>query len=514
MNAETRRRYVYFRLYLLIVMAVLSFYLAIRFFETPWSTGPVMFNIGVDLMGLFICISLYYACMYDDKFSLEESAYWMIGLIFQIALNFFNNELVWLTYGRSEYRTWSLIFNEISFIYDFGLVILFYNYVRRTLDFKGKLAKWMNKAVFYTVVPFILMTLANSFVPVTFFIDEQGIFQMTSLYRLADLYTAFVLAVSAVLFIRCDASVKQKMAVFSFIAIPIVHGIISKGAHGYATQYGSMLFAVSYIYAVIFNDRNKKLVSTEAELDTAGKIQSSMLPNIFPPFPDRAEFEIYASMDPAREVGGDFYDFFTIDDDHLCLVIADVSGKGIPGAMFMMISRIILKSTAMLGKGPAKTLEIANKAICANNKEGMFVTVWLGILEISTGKLTAANAGHEYPVFMKYGKPYELIKDKHGLVIGAFEDSAYTEYELIMEKGDKLFVFTDGVPEATDKNNKQFGIEELLKALNVVTAADPKQTLQFVKTSVEAFVKEADPFDDLTMLCLQYNGTKQQEPAN
>ena len=244
-----------------------------------------------------------------------------------------------------------------------------------------------------------------------------------------------------------------------------------------------------------------------AELSLATRIQTAMLPHVFPPFPDRKEFDIYASMDPAKEIGGDFYDFFLIDDDHLCLVVADVSGKGIPAALFMMASKIILQSCAMLDKSPAEILKKTNEAICSNNQEEMFVTVWVGIMEVSTGKITAANAGHEYPVLQKTpnGK-FELIKDKHGFVIGGMPETEYTEYELQMEPGTKIFLYTDGVPEATDEGNNLFGVERMLKALNEATDLTPIEVLQTVRASVDSFVKDAEQFDDLTMLCVEYKG--------
>ena len=243
-----------------------------------------------------------------------------------------------------------------------------------------------------------------------------------------------------------------------------------------------------------------------AELSLATRIQSDMLPNIFPAFPERTEFDVYASMDPAKEVGGDFYDFFLIDDDHLCLVLADVSGKGVPAALFMMASKIILANHAMLGKSPAEILNSTNAAICSNNREEMFVTVWLGILEISTGKLTAANAGHEYPVIRHAGGAFELLKDKHGIVIGGMDGTQYNEYELQMEPGAKLFLYTDGVPEATDSAGEMFGTERMLEALNQEPDAGPETILGNVRKAVDGFVKEAEQFDDLTMLCMEYNG--------
>ena len=231
-----------------------------------------------------------------------------------------------------------------------------------------------------------------------------------------------------------------------------------------------------------------------------------MLPHVFPAFPERKEFELFANMDPAKEVGGDFFDFFLVDDDHLCITIADVSGKGIPAALFMMASKILLKNNAMTGKGPAEILTDVNAAICANNREQMFVTIWLGILEISTGRLTAANAGHEYPVLMRAGKDFELYRDKHGFVIGGMEGAEYSQYELQLNPGDKLFLYTDGVTEATDANKELFGSGRMIAVLNERKDTSPTQMLEGVRRAVDDFVKEAEQFDDLTMLCLAYKG--------
>ena len=247
-----------------------------------------------------------------------------------------------------------------------------------------------------------------------------------------------------------------------------------------------------------------------AELSLATDIQAAMLPHIFPPFPDRKEFDIYASMDPAKEVGGDFYDYFLIDDDHLCMVIADVSGKGIPAALFMMASKIILQSVAMLGRSPAEILAKTNEAICSNNEAQMFVTVWLGILELSTGKLTAANAGHEYPTLKRPDGSFEIYKDRHGFVIGGMEGAKYQEYELQLEPGSKVFVYTDGVAEATNKDNELFGTERMLDALNRHSEDAPLQILRNVRQAVDAFVQDAPQFDDLTMLCMEYKGYPEQ----
>ena len=252
-----------------------------------------------------------------------------------------------------------------------------------------------------------------------------------------------------------------------------------------------------------------------AELDVAKHIQASMLPCIFPAFPERHEFDIYASMTPAKEVGGDFYDFFLVDEDHLAMVMADVSGKGVPAAMFMMISKTLIKSAAQSGLSPKAVLEKVNNQLCENNDAEMFVTVWLGILEISTGKMLCANAGHEYPAIMRKDGSFELYKDKHGFVLAGMENVRYREYELELSTGDRLFVYTDGVPEATDSSNTLYGTDRMICALNQVKGGSCSQLLDALHRDVDSFVGEADQFDDITMLCLEYkeNSKMREEGA-
>ena len=240
-----------------------------------------------------------------------------------------------------------------------------------------------------------------------------------------------------------------------------------------------------------------------AELDVARNIQASMLPCIFPPFPQREEFSIFAAMEPAKEVGGDFYDFFLVDDDHLALVMADVSGKGVPAAMFMVIAKTLLKNSAQTGLSPKAVLEKVNNQLCENNDAEMFVTVWLGILEISTGRMLCANAGHEYPAVRRSGGQFELFRDKHGFVLAGMEDAKYREYELDLAPGDTLFVYTDGVAEATDKGNRLYGTDRMLSALNRDPEAGCESLLRNLRSDIDAFVGDAPQFDDITMLALE-----------
>ena len=236
------------------------------------------------------------------------------------------------------------------------------------------------------------------------------------------------------------------------------------------------------------------------ELSFAKNIQHSSLPAKFPAFPDRTDFDIYAYMKPAREVGGDFYNFRLLDDDHLAMWIGDVSDKGVPAALFMMAINIVINNRASMGGTPAEIMAFVNNNICEHNEANLFVTIWLGILEISTGRLTFVNAGHEEPALYRKGGSFELYKTKHNVAVGVFPDIEYTNYDIHLGRGDKLFVYTDGVPEATDMFDKLFTTGRMLEALNRYRDGAPQEILEGVRKSVKEFVGGRPQFDDLTML--------------
>ena len=249
----------------------------------------------------------------------------------------------------------------------------------------------------------------------------------------------------------------------------------------------------------------KERINTELSL--AARIQESMLPGSAGAFPENDEFDICASMEAAKVVGGDFYDFYLLDDDHLVVEIADVAGKGIPASLFMMASKLTLTEKVRETMSPGEALANVNNTICENNPEEMFVTVWLGILELSTGRLVTANAGHEFPILIHADGTVEMIQDKHGFVIGGMENMKYKEWELQLSPGDRIFVYTDGVTEATSKEDELFGMDRLLEAAGEAGPdADPQQVMQVVRSAIARFVEDNEQFDDLTMLCLQYLG--------
>ena len=229
-----------------------------------------------------------------------------------------------------------------------------------------------------------------------------------------------------------------------------------------------------------------------------------MLPRIFPAFPEKKEVGIFASMTPAKEVGGDFYDLFLIDDTHLALVIADVSGKGVPAALFMVIAKTLIKNRIQTGESPAEALGVVNNQLCEGNEAQYFVTVWLAVIDLETGDALEANAGHEYPAMRKGS--YELIKTKHSPAVATYEGLKFRQSQFHLDPGDRLFVYTDGVTEATNAQNELFGETRLLEALNRNPDALPMDLLPSVKKEIDAFVGDAPQFDDITMLGFVYNG--------
>ena len=240
------------------------------------------------------------------------------------------------------------------------------------------------------------------------------------------------------------------------------------------------------------------------ELDIAKHIQASMLPCIFPAFPERKEFDIYATMEPAKEVGGDFYDFFMVDDTHLAIVMADVSGKGVPAALFMVIGKTLIKDHTTPGRDLGKVFTEVNQLLCESNSEELFITAFEGVLDLVTGEFVYVNAGHEMPFICKAGGDFEPYKIRAGFVLAGMEGMKYRAGSTRLEPGDKIFQYTDGVTEATNLQNELYGMNRLGAILNKVKGGTPNDILPAIKKDIDEFVGDADQFDDITMLCLEY----------
>ena len=506
------------------IVAMLSIVIfAVRGFadmETEW-----IISISADIFGICMCCIIYYGCMNgSDKIDgnnflfksiceqsqngnkINGSTVLFATLIIVNVLGMFIDEICWCIQGLPSFRTLNKVANALFYTNNFTELCMFWGYSLHNLKMKQKTVRTV-RTLFKLLYPSsIVINFLNIFIPIYFSVDANGVYQREPLFPISQAILIIVIPPLIDGLITSEASRKEKTIILSFIFLPLFMEIMSVLKFGISLQQPAAALSVFLIYSILVANYEKKMKATQTELRMAARIQSDMMPQKFPAFPERKEFDIYASMTPAKDVGGDFYDFFMTDSDHLCMIIADVSGKGVPASLFMMASKIILKNSAMHGNSVSDILFMTNRAICANNTNDMFVTVWLGILEISTGKLTAANAGHEYPILTGKDGNFSLLKDKHGIVIGAMDMMKYKEYEIQLEKGSKLFVYTDGLPEASDKDNNMFGIERAVETLNKNISASPEVLIDSVSHSVKAFVRDAEQFDDLTMMCIEYRG--------
>lgn len=493
--------------YLCVLMVAGIVTCLIRGFEgMPTEYG---FSIGGDLFCMGICLMLGFSVLNTRKEANGYTRIFITLLCFNM-MALFIDECSWQLQGIASLNTLNLIVNVIYFANSAMFIYFFWRYVTLALNLEGKFMRAINTILNILLIPNVILCLINFGYPI-YFLVEGGIYsRVESTYFISQIYTAITVIAVILALILSKANLRTKLVTSSFVGIPLLHQLLTRYTFGISTQYAAMLVSIVLIYGVLFADREKALASTSKELSLATRIQADMLPNVFPAFPEKDEFDIYATMEPAKEVGGDFYDFFLIDNDHLGVVMADVSGKGVPAALFMMVSKILVQNYAMMGKSPKEVLECVNNQICKNNKEDMFVTVWFGILDLKTGNLKASNAGHEYPAIKKADGTFELYRDKHGFVIGSMAGITYSEYELTLEPGSKLFLYTDGVAEATNSDKNLFGTDRMIEALRLNENLSPEEVIKSVNSAIVDFVKDAPQFDDITMLCLDYIGSKEE----
>ena len=408
--------------------------------------------------------------------------------------------------GVPEFAMLNKIICVLVFAHEAIFVFFFWMYVTHALEFQGRLANILTNAVVIGLAIWVILPLINFFYPLYFTMSETGVYARNPMtWWICRAYIVIAALFVIVAIITSKVKLKNKIVIALFMFLPFI--AVGGGGYKYGVSllYTSMMVSLVMIYAFLFSENEKSLFSTSKELGLATNIQRHMLPSIFPAFPERKEFDIYALMHPAKEVGGDFYDFFLIDETHLCMVMADVSDKGVPAALFMMASKIMIQNYALMGYSPKQVLAMTNRQICTNNQDEMFVTVWLGVLDLKTGLLTAANAGHERPIIKAPDGHFEVLKDKHGFVVGWMPESVYTEYQIQLQKGSKLFVYTDGVPEARDANG-QFGMQRTVESLVKNENRPVSEIAEALLSDVYAFMGANAQFDDITMLCIEYIG--------
>ena len=463
------------------------------------------YSVGIESFSIMVSVIVFYCYMqYPDS----SEAYTTLFALLLVANTccLFLDEVAWLVQGRPDIAPVNTIANALLYLGNCVIVILFWRHGAFMLQIPEKTAHTVNRILSWLALAIELVVVLNFFVPLLFSVDAQGIYHRGALFPLALAPVLVALVPLARGFLNFKGTKKVKRVVLLFFLLPLTGVTLTCLEFGVSIQYSTVLLSILLALGVVVVDRGKRMTATRTELGMAAQIQESMLPGTFPAFPDRPEFDLYASMDPAREVGGDFYDFFLIDDDHLALLIADVSDKGVAAALMMMSAKILIHYRACQGGTPARILMDVNNELCDKNDAGMFVTVWMGILDTRDGAMTCVNAGHEYPLVKRAGDAFRLFQDKHGMPLGVMPGMRYQDYTLQFAPGDSIFVYTDGVPEANNLSETLYGLERLEAALGRLDNPSPKEVLEAVRADVDAFVGAAKQFDDLTMLCMEYLG--------
>ena len=466
-------------------------------------------NVGIDLVSMIMGCLLMLFCYIDMQRVGVDYKYFRY-MVQATIMALFTDACAWVMENRPELWLLNRIDNTAFYMTMPTVVICFWRYVTQIIGRNERLVTDAERWMKLGYVLEMLLCVANFFLGFFFTVDHRGVYHRGDLYPLFMLYTVAlgVLVIALLVSCRHRLNRRQIIAIATYVATPFPIIFISIFIYGLSLNYAVCMLDTIVMYCILNIEQGREKLAVEKELSTASSIQEGVLPHVFPLFPDRTEFDLHASMDPAKEVGGDFYDAFFIDDDHMALVIADVSGKGIPAALFMLISRTLIKNRAMMGGTPAEILMDVNPQLFEGNQAKMFVTVWLGILTISTGHVVEVNAGHEYPVIRHANGKFELLKRKHGFVMGGKKKVRYTDDEFELSPGDTIFVYTDGVPEATDSGGERFGMERMTAALNRGADGTPEELLGAVRAAVDAFVDNAPQFDDLTMLAVKYYGPK------
>ncbi len=346
----------------------------------------------------------------------------------------------------------------------------------------------------------------NDFVILVAMTKEEVFFtKQASVYMLAFMETIVFAIFFATIFVLVKLLVVKNIRKINFSLSQITDGDLDVTIDVRDNEeFASLSDDINSTVTTLKHYIDEAAARFDKDLEIAKQIQHSALPSVFPPYPNRKDFSIYASMNAAKEVGGDFYDFYLVDENHLAFVIADVSGKGIPGAMFMMTSKTLIKSFAESGLPVHEVLTNVNTQLCQNNEAGMFVTAWMGILDLQTGLIKFANAGHNPPLVKHKDGSYEFLKGKVNFVLAGMDMVKYKEQELQLQPGDEIYLYTDGVTEAHNINKELFGEERLLQSLNSTNGMSVEELCHKVKQNVDSFVCEAEQFDDITMLCVRF----------
>ena len=502
--AKRNNDIIYVGFVLVCILAVLGLVLQLkRGFDGMDPTWT--FSTGIEVVGIFICAIIYYSCMNGDNHS-DDKLIVFISMLVPTAFALFLDLVAWLVQSNPDTILINTLSNAILHIFYYVIGYLFWVYVYKVLKYHSKLIEATNIVFSFLIMFAVLVCVADIFFPIYFTVDAAGEYRRAPLYILRPFVYLVLFPAYMELCIRSKQPIKTKVIVSTVLFLPLLAEILTFMKFGISTKPGAIMLAIIINFGVVISDRGKAYVKTKNELDIASKIQVALLPSIFPPYPERKDFEIYALSEPAREVGGDFYDFFMIDDRHFAILIADVSDKGMGAALFMTISKILIKTRAQMGGTPSEIVSFVDKRITEENTTGMFVTLWFAIVDLETGHVDACNAGHDYPAIMKSGEDFVIEKTPHGPPVGFIPGMEFPMISFDMQAGDRIFLYTDGIIDAKKSNSSRFGTEGMLKVLNSNKEASNEDLVVAVRNAANEFAGNEPQFDDMTMLSFTYLG--------
>ncbi len=466
-------------------------------------------NISLDLFGLVMGLVLFASLVIDVQKTGANQKYYLF-LLTTICVGLFSDAGAWLLDGVKPLRFLCVVDNYLYYVCNPAASFFFWIYVSSLVKKSSKWYKYLNRLMYAGVVCSLLLIVSNLFTQFYFTVDAGAVYHRNAGYPVSMAYALIALFSTIALIVRERKQLEtyQIVILLLYLVSPLGAIILALLIYGLSLSYALLMLSLLLMYCVLNVAQGREKALADRDLALASNIQENVLPRVFPYLPERKEFDLYASMTPAKEVGGDFYDFFMIDENRLALVIADVSGKGIPAALFMMVARTLIKNLTLTGlySKPGDILAAVNERLCEGNEMELFVTAWLGILDLNTGSLAYANAGHEYPAICKANCRFEILKERHSPPLAAMEGIRFRGGALAMEPGDTIYVYTDGVTEATNAASELFDLDRMLDALNQKPEASVEQLDTTVREKIAAFVGDAPQFDDITMLCLRYNG--------
>ncbi|MBQ3790555.1 MAG: SpoIIE family protein phosphatase [Lachnospiraceae bacterium] len=466
-----------------------------------------IFNISTDIFGMIMGFVLFICTLIDvQKIGASNRSFlYLLNVIF---LGLFTDACAWLVDAIPSLRILNLLDNTLYYLCNPFAAFFFWRYSAGFFRLDRKLAGFLDRIARIGLFVAVGTCIFNLFFGYYFTINPAGTYERRWLYPVSMIYSSFVLIAVVIILIQQRRFINRNhwVSLVLYIIAPIILSILTMTVYGLSIAYPMLMINLLLMYCLINVDQGRNKMVSDRDLAIATAIQAGFLPSEFPAFPDRTDFDIHASMQAAKEVGGDFYDFYLIDDRHLVITMADVSGKGVPASLFMAVSKTMLKDHMMLIQSPAKSMTDINERLCNNNPGDLFVTLWLGLLDCETGHLTYINAGHNPPILQRAGGETVYLEEQGDgqFMLAGMPYFEYEESELTLEPGDSIFLYTDGVTEAKNVDDEFFGEDRLIKLIDGLREYTPREIVETVNREISIFRGKAVQFDDITMLHLRY----------